>query len=385
MKSEWTTRSISDIAEINPRESISKGSTAKKIPMDVLQPFTRYIPSYQMEEFKGGTKFRNMDTIMARITPCLENGKTAQVRCLDKGEVGFGSTEYIVFRGKEGTDPDYLYYLICSPLVRDPAIKSMVGSSGRQRVQTDVVANLQIAVPDYEEQVKIGGLLKALDDKIQLNTEINKNLFEQARALYKDRYIDLSPFDGNIPVGWHAGTVSEIIELHDSKRIPLSSREREKLDKIYPYYGATSVMDYVDRYLFDGIYLLLGEDGTVVDDKGFPILQYVEGKFWVNNHAHIITGKNGFTVELLYLLFSLTSVKAIVTGAVQPKISQANLNKVPVLIPDANELDSFDRIIQPFFAQIRNLRAENDRLATTRDTLLPKLMSGELDVSDIDL
>lgn len=385
MKSEWTTRSISDIAEINPRESISKGSTAKKIPMDVLQPFTRDIPSYQMEEFKGGTKFRNMDTIMARITPCLENGKTAQVRCLDKGEVGFGSTEYIVFRGKEGTDPDYLYYLICSPLVRDPAIKSMVGSSGRQRVQTDVVANLQIAVPDYEEQVKIGGLLKALDDKIQLNTEINKNLFEQARALYKDRYIDLSPFDGNIPVGWHAGTVSEIIELHDSKRIPLSSREREKLDKIYPYYGATSVMDYVDRYLFDGIYLLLGEDGTVVDDKGFPILQYIEGKFWVNNHAHIITGKNGFTVELLYLLFSLTSVKAIVTGAVQPKISQANLNKVPVLIPDANELDSFDRIIQPFFAQIRNLRAENDRLATTRDTLLPKLMSGELDVSDIDL
>ena len=144
-------------------------------------------------------------------------------------------------------------------------------------------------------------------------------------------------------------------------------------------------MDYVDRYLFDGIYLLLGEDGTVVDDKGFPVLQYVEGKFWVNNHAHIITGKNGFTVELLYLLFSLTNVKSIVTGAVQPKISQANLNKVPVLIPDAGELESFDSIIQPFFAQIRNLRVENDRLATTRDTILPKLMSGEIDVSNIDL
>ena len=176
MKSEWTTRSISDIAEINPRESISKGSIAKKIPMDVLQPFTRDVPGYQMEKFKGGTKFRNMDTIMARITPCLENGKTAQVRCLDNGEVGFGSTEYIVFRAKEGTDPDYLYYLICSPLVRGPAIKSMVGSSGRQRVQTDVVANLQIAVPDFDEQKNIGGLLKALDDKIQLNTAINKNL-----------------------------------------------------------------------------------------------------------------------------------------------------------------------------------------------------------------
>lgn len=385
MKSEWTKRSISDIAEVNPRESISKGSLAKKIPMDVLRIFTRDVSSYQMEEFKGGAKFRNMDTIMARITPCLENGKTAQVRCLDNGEVGFGSTEYIVFRAKEGTDPDYLYYLICSPLVRVPAIKSMVGSSGRQRVQTDVVANLQIAVPNYEEQVKIGGLLKTLDDKIQLNTEINKNLFEQAQALYKDRYIDLSPTDGKIPAGWHIGTVSEIIELHDSKRIPLSSREREKLNKIYPYYGATSVMDYVDRYLFDGIYLLLGEDGTVVDDNGFPVLQYVDGKFWVNNHAHVITGKCGFTVELLQLLFSLTNVKFIVTGAVQPKISQANLNKVPVLIPDADELKSFNSVIQPFFAQIRDLRAENDRLATLRDTLLPRLMSGEIDVSNIDL
>lgn len=212
-----------------------------------------------------------------------------------------------------------------------------------------------------------------------------KNLFDQAQALYKDRYIDLAPFDGNISNGWHFGTVSEIIELHDSKRIPLLSREREKLDKIYPYYGATSVMDYVDRYLFDGIYLLLGEDGTVVNDKGFPVLQYVEGKFWVNNHSHVITGKKGFTVELLYLLLSLTNVKSIVTGAVQPKISQANLNKVPVLIPDADELESFNSIIQPFFAQIRNLRAENDRLATTRDTLLPKLMSGEIDVSNIDL
>ena len=385
MKSEWTIRSISDIAEVNPRESLSKGSVAKKIPMDVLQPFTRDIPSYRMEAFKGGTKFRNLDTIMARITPCLENGKTAQVRCLDDGEVGFGSTEYIVFRAKEGVDPDYLYYLICSPLVRNPAIKSMVGSSGRQRVQTNVISALQVAVPHYEDQVKIGGLLRGIDDKIQLNTQINKNLFLQAQALYKDRFVDLQPFDGLIPEDWHLGTVSEIIELHDSKRIPLSSRERANLAKIYPYYGATSVMDYVDRYLFDGIYLLLGEDGTVVDSKGFPILQYVEGKFWVNNHAHIITGKNGFTVETLYLLFSLTNVQSIVTGAVQPKISQTNLNKVPVVIPSKAELSDLDSIVQPIFAQIRNLRAENDRLATTRDILLPRLLSGELDVSDLDL
>ena len=228
-------------------------------------------------------------------------------------------------------------------------------------------------------------MLSQYDDKIELNERINKNLLQQARALYKDRFIDLTPFDGSMPSDWHLGTVSEIIELHDSKRIPLSSRERAELDKIYPYYGATSVMDYVDRYLFDGIYLLLGEDGTVVDGQGFPILQYVEGKFWVNNHAHIITGKNGFTVEMLYLLFSLTNVQSIVTGAVQPKISQANLNKVPVVIPSKTELTAFDESIQPFFAEICNLRTENDRLVSVRDSLLPRLMSGELDVPDLDL
>lgn len=214
---------------------------------------------------------------------------------------------------------------------------------------------------------------------------VNDNLLRQAQTLYKNRFIDLKPFNGEMPPDWQLGTVSEIIELHDSKRIPLSSRERANLTKIYPYYGATSVMDYVDSYLFDGIYLLLGEDGTVVDDKGFPILQYVEGKFWVNNHAHIITGKNGFTVETLYLLFSLTNVRSIVTGAVQPKISQANLNNVSVVIPSKAELSTFNSIVQPIFSQIRNLRAESDRLTATRDILLPRLMSGEIDATNIQL
>lgn len=176
MKYNWNVKRLDDIAEFNPRETIKKGSVAQKIAMDVLQPFTRDVPSFEVTEFNGGTKFRNGDTIMARITPCLENGKTAKVSILNEDEVGFGSTEYIVFRAKEVIDEDYLYYLVCSPTVREPAIKTMVGSSGRQRVQTDVVKGLEISVPPYEEQIKIGKLLKDLDDKIRLNNEINKNL-----------------------------------------------------------------------------------------------------------------------------------------------------------------------------------------------------------------
>ncbi len=276
--------------------------------------------------------------------------------------------------------PKYLYYAMS-------LLDLMKYNEGTTipSLRTETLNRLELSIPSLAYQEEILSILVPIEEKIKNNEEINKNLFQQAQALYKDRFIDLAPYDGTLPADWRTGTVSEIIQLHDSKRIPLSSRERADLAKIYPYYGATSIMDYVDRYLFDGIYLLLGEDGTVVDDKGFPILQYVEGKFWVNNHAHIISGKNGCSLELLYLLLSMANVQSIVTGAVQPKISQANLNRVSVIIPSQEELQAFDSTIQPIFVEIRNLRAENDRLAATRDALLPKLMSGEIDVSDLSI
>lgn len=376
---------LADIAEFNPKESLKKGTIAKKVAMEQLRPFCRDIPGYTLEPFNGGTKFRNGDTIMARITPCLENGKTAKVAILDDGEIGFGSTEYIVFRAKKGvSDEDYLYYLVCSPLVRDAAIKSMVGSSGRQRVQIDVVQNLEIDLPPMREQKKIGALLRSLDDKIELNNKINENLELQAQILYKHCF----PYsvDDTLPDGWCVGTVGEIIEIHDSKRIPLSGAERAKMEKkVYPYYGAASLMDFVDDYIFDGKYLLLGEDGTVVDDAGYPILQYVWGQFWVNNHAHILTGKRGFNVESLYMLFKQTPVKHIVTGAVQPKISQSNLSSIHVVIPPEKLLIEYNYWTEPLFAFIRTNKEANKSLTILRDTLLPKLMSGEIDAGDVTI
>ena len=334
-----------------------------------------------------GFKYPTFDTYTTVVTKFAKAGDVIMSVRAPVGALNITPVDMCLGRGvcalrmKNGNQ-SFLFYMMknyVSHLLKRES-GTVFGSVNRNDIN-----DLEVDIPeDLEEQKRIARYLEMIDDKIELNTAINNNLFQQAQSLYKDRFIDMTPFDGTMPEDWHSGTVSEIIELHDSKRIPLSSRERANLAKVYPYYGATSVMDYVDRYLFDGIHLLLGEDGTVVDGKGFPILQYVEGKFWVNNHAHIITGKNGFSVELLYLLFSLTSVQSIVTGAVQPKISQANLNKVSVIIPSDGELKAFDATIQPLFAQIRNLRAENDRLAYIRDTLLPKFMSGELDVSDID-
>ena len=173
----WTLVRAADFIDFNPRESVAKGTMAKKVPMERLQPFTRDIPGYEIAPFNGGTKFRNGDTIMARITPCLENGKTAMVNILDEGEVGFGSTEYIVLRAKPDiSDKNFIYYLAMSPILREKAIKSMVGSSGRQRVQQGVVNETEFMVPPLAEQIEIGQILRALDDKIANNTKINNHL-----------------------------------------------------------------------------------------------------------------------------------------------------------------------------------------------------------------
>ena len=173
----WTTVRAADFIEFNPRLSIKKGTKATKVAMDKLQPFTKKIPATEQAEFSGGSKFCNGDTIMARITPCLENGKTAFVDILADGEVAFGSTEFIVMRARNGiSDPQFIYYLATSPAFRNVAIKSMVGSSGRQRVQQGVLDDLELTVPALEEQKKIGAFLAALDQKIAHNNKINDNL-----------------------------------------------------------------------------------------------------------------------------------------------------------------------------------------------------------------
>ena len=177
---------LGDIIQFNPPERLAKGTIAPKVAMEQLQPFTRAISGYEMAAYSGGSKFRNGDTLMARITPCLENGKIAYVSILDDGEVGFGSTEYIVFRNIEGvTDNKFIYYFVSNPRFRNIAIKSMVGSSGRQRVQQSVLENLEVKLPPLSEQKRIAAILGALDDKIELNRRINANLEEQAMALYK--------------------------------------------------------------------------------------------------------------------------------------------------------------------------------------------------------
>jgi type I restriction enzyme S subunit len=185
---------------------------------------------------------------------------------------------------------------------------------------------------------------------------------------------------GLIPKGWKVGKLGKVINILDSKRVPLSKKQRQARPGKYPYYGATKIMDYVDDYLFDGRYLLMGEDGSVITEDGFPYLQYVWGKFWANNHAHVLQGKKGYSVEHLYLLLIKTNITPFVTGAVQLKLNQKNMKSIPLVIPTAQILSTFETYIQPFFNKMRNNSEEEITLIKLRDTLLPKLMSGEIEL-----
>lgn len=281
----------------------------------------------------------------------------------------------------EKVNPLYIKYYCQSDQYRN-WIGSFSTGSTRGNINAQTLGNMEIPLPCREQQDFLVSILAPLDAKIKQNDQINDNLQQQAMTLYEKQF----PYSitDELPTDWRVGTVSDIVEIHDSKRIPLSGAQRDKMEKrIYPYYGAASLMDYVDEYIFDGKYLLLGEDGTVVDNAGYPILQYVWGKFWVNNHAHILTGRLGHSVESLLMLFKRTPVKSIVTGAVQPKISQSNLRSIQVVIPPQSELDAFNELIRPLFDQIRQNQDQNKVLAKLRDALLPKLMSGEIDVSNI--
>lgn len=414
MKYNWTTKKLSEIAYINPRESIGKGVVAKKVPMDKLQPFCRDVPQFVFEEYKGGTKFRNDDTIMARITPCLENGKVAKVSILSTDEIGFGSTEYIVFRAIDGvSDADFLYYLICSPLVRNPAIKSMVGSSGRQRVQTDVVANLDVELPPIEEQRKIGGVLKTFDDKIKLNNEINNNLEQQVVLLFKQWFTNFENQSekmietrfGKIPISFKLmknGELPMVVTDYVANGSFASLKANVKLyqEDNYAYFIRNTDLKsgtfevFVDKHSYDFLSKSTLYGGEIiisnVGDVGSVFLcPKLNKPMTLGNNIIMIRPEQNSLKYYLYIwfkwLYGQSLIQGIKGGSAQPKFNKTDFKNLPIYLPDDNLLEKFHKIVEPMFELIDKNNSENQHLAAMRDTLLPKLMSGELDVSDIDL
>ena len=384
----WKTCTINDLGRViggatpstKKPENYENGNIAWITPKDLAGFSGRYISNGERNITEQGLK-----SCSAQLIPkhSILFSSRAPI-----GYIAIAANEVCTNQGfksivpNDGIDYLFLYYLL---KYNKKKIESLGSGTTFKEVSGSTMKSIQVTIPEtIEEQRKISTTLSLIDDKIEENEKINKNLEQQAQALFNQVF----PYtlEDKLPHNWVIGTVNDVIELHDSKRIPLSGFQRSKMKKrIYPYYGAASLMDYVDEYIFDGTYLLLGEDGTVVDNQGYPILQYIWGQFWVNNHAHILTGKRGFNVESLYLLFKRTPVKSIITGAVQPKISQANLKSLKIVIPPENAISEFNFTIKPIFSLIRSNQDENKSLSELKDNLLSKLMSGEIDISNLDI
>lgn len=386
---EWFEKRLDEIAEFNPRELLKKGSISKKISMDKLQPFCRDVPGFELEPYSGGTKFRNGDTIMARITPCLENGKTAKISVLETGEVGFGSTEYIVFRAKDGCDPDFLYYLVTSPIVREPAIKSMVGSSGRQRVQTDVLQKLLVKVPDLEAQKAISEILKSLDDKINANRKINDNLEQQAQAVFRQELLQ----NGELPPNWTTGSLLDIADylngLAMQKFRPVDGERGLPVLKIKEL--RQGFCDYSSELCSPNIKPeFIVHDGDVIFSWSGSLLVdlWCGGTCGLNQHLFKVTSVKypkwfyyTWTAHHLARFVAIAADKATTMG----HIKREDLAKAEVIIPDVASMERIGGVLQPIYDLVINQRIENRKLSMLRDSLLPKLMSGELDVSAVEL
>ena len=402
---EWKEYKLGDFMEFNPRITLKKDTMARKITMDQLEPHSRDIHSWTYEPYSGGAKFQNGDTIMARITPCLENGKHAYISLLDENETAYGSTEYIVIRGrKDISDNQFVYYLTHFSPFKDAAIKSMVGSSGRQRAQVDVLENLIMKLPAIPEQLKIASILSSLDDKIENNRRINENLEQQAQALFKSWFVDFEPFKngefveselGMIPKGWRVGTFLDNIKVMPGGT-PSTSRSEYWDDGTIPFFSPKDVngvycfeteksitelgLNNCSSNLYPKDTLFITARGTVgkLTLAGVPMA--------MNQSNYALVAREGVGKYYLYLitqtLVSVLLKKA--NGAVFSAITTRDFNE-PTLMPTHNDLKNFELLVTPILKKIFQTSVESRRLAELRDTLLPKLMSGELKVNEVTI
>lgn len=424
---EWKEYALKDVIEFNPRETIKKGTLSKKVPMDKLDTFTRKISGYEETEFTSGTKFRNGDTLLARITPCLENGKTARVDILEDNEIGFGSTEFIVMREKEGkTINDFIYYLSISPEFRNIAIKSMTGSSGRQRVQKDVLENVEIKLPPLEEQEKIANILSSLDDKIELNNEMNKTLEEMAQSIFKRWFVDFEflnedgkPYKssggelidselGMIPKGWEVGTLNDVAEFQNGYAFKSKELLDNNVNDCYHVFkmghikkggglNKLGTKSYIEKSKCENIQKYVIKKGDLLmcmtDMKsnvallGHTALMDEDDKYILNQRVGLLRciNKEKMNYPYLYILTNysdfIENLRSRANSGVQVNLSTKEIKETKILIPQFNIHKLFDSIAINICEKQFILSKENEKLSDLRDTLLPKLMNGEISLS----
>ena len=360
--------------------------------------------------------FSNLDFITKEKDNLLRNGKLQRddIVLTTRGTVGnvalysqvvpfsnirINSGMVIIRVNKNFWHPYFVYLFFQSHLFKKQ-ISRLISGSAQPQLPISILETVSIPRLTLDEQKEIIFNIKSIDQKIQINNQINQELEAMAKTLYEYWFVQFDfpdqygkPYKSSggkmvynpelkreIPEGWGVEKLGDITICHDSKRVPLSSNDRELVKGEIPYYGATGIMDYVNDYIFDGDYVLMAEDGSVMTEKGTPILQRISGKNWVNNHAHVLEPIKNHSCKLLMMLLKDVSVMKIKTGSIQMKINQENMNKIVVPAIPLELLFEINQKLEVIDKQQLNLIAENKQLPQLRDWLLPMLMNGQVKV-----
>ena len=373
----WRTVKIKDIGRV-----ITGKTPSKNNPEDWGNQMPFITPTdYRKYRKKAFLADRNLSkTGIKRLNKKIIPVKSSMVTCIgsDMGKICMNGIPVITNQQINSVIPkhdiienDFLYYKLVSMYDK----LKMYGRDGTAVpiINKESFSNITLFIPPLPEQEAIAEVLSSLDDKIELLHKQNKTLEDMAQTLFHKWFIE----DAN-PT-WKKGNLDDVVTFFDKERIPLSKMQRNnmKQGRLYPYYGAATIMDHINKYIFDGEYILLGEDGTVRTNEGYPILQYATGKFWVNNHTHIFQAKPPYTNFFIWLYLLRKNIDKIITGAVQPKINQTNLKKLDFPKFPKELINSFNKKMNKVFHKTNSNKTQIQTLETLRDILLPKLITGQ--------
>lgn len=350
----------------------------------------KYIIPKLHEELSSRLAPQKDDVLLAK------NGTTGVAALVDTNKIFDLYVTLAVLRpNKNMILPQYMYYMINSPLAKKQFDEHLTGI-GVPNLHLRDIKITKVVLPPIKEQQRIveqiENLFSKLDEAKDKANEAKESFDLRKKAIYNKAFSGIFTKkwrnEKNISIDeWKQLSLNKVVNNLDSVRIPLSQSERENIDKVYDYYGASGVIDKVDNYLFDGRYLLIGEDGANLVTRSKPIAFIAEGKFWVNNHAHIFEMKEYMNMDFMCHYINSIDLIPFVTGSAQPKLSQKMMNKIPIIVPSVEEQEVIASIIDGLFEQEEYTKMKIDNLIEEinlmKKSILAKAFRGELGTNDL--
>lgn len=407
--SKWEEKRLEDIIDVNPPVKLKKGESYPFIDIDKVSPTRRSVTNEEVKVYDGqsSSKFCDGDTVFSRITPCLENRKIAKVAI--EGDAAFGSTEFYVFRAKKKkADARFTYYLTSSDAVVLPAINSMTGASGRQRADKRFIQRLKLNLPDLPTQERIADILSAYDDLIEANNHRIELLEQTAQELYREWFVrfrfpgyENAKFEDGIPEGWSYVRFGKAIDIIDGDRGVNYPKQEEfypegdclflnagnVTSKGFNFSACSYIIKEKDSILRKGKLqhgdVVLTTRGTV-GNVAFYNETMTFSEMRINSGMVILRNLGVVSPEYIYTSLHHEYLQKLMTmyasGSAQPQLPIKDMKRMKIIKPDAKTMERFTEMSADIYNQISLLIMKNQTLAKQRDMLLPRLMSGKLEV-----